>query len=108
MGRASVQLARVRSVVHISICLGCLGLPGEMRRYSSVERRLNLLAMRPRFWTKGFLVIREALLKPLRIPGAVAPETAEHELSLILSTPMEPPATPVSSKFSSNQMKAPQ
>ncbi|PUU83591.1 hypothetical protein B9Z19DRAFT_1072131 [Tuber borchii] len=28
MGRANVQLVRVRSMVHILICLGCLGLSG--------------------------------------------------------------------------------
>jgi len=46
------------------------------------------------------LFSHRALLKPLRLPGVVVHETAEHELSLISSTPEELPSTPVSSRFS--------
>lgn len=51
-------------------------------------------------FSRNPLIARKALLMPLQIPGAVAPETAEHELSLISSTPEELLSTPVSSRSS--------
>jgi len=51
-------------------------------------------------FSKNSPFARKALLKPLRLPGEVVHESAEHDLSLVSSTPEEPPSTPVSPRFS--------
>ena len=50
---------------------------------------------------------RKALLKPLRLPGEVVHESAEHDLSLVSSTPEELPSTPASSRFSNRSHESP-
>ena len=50
---------------------------------------------------------RKALLRPLRLPGEVVHESAEHDLSLVSSTPEELPSTPASSRVSNRSHESP-
>lgn len=104
MGPENVQLSRVISVVHISIFLGSLEFfrEGEALFFGrkDMEFTNNVTEVLGEELSRNPPITPKTLFQPLRIPGEVALEIAEHELGLISSTPKELPSTSISSRFS--------
>ena len=103
MGPENVQLSRVTSVVHISTFLGSLEFfrEGEALFFGrkDMEFTNNVTEVLGEELSRN-PITPKTLFQPLRIPGEVALEIAEHELGLISSTPKELPSTSISSRFS--------